>query len=104
MISLTLARIAEAVGVAAPAGSEQVVVRSVEFDTRRIRPGALFVALRGDRVDGHDFAGTAAQAGAVAVLGCAPIDASVPLLRVDDRPDNAAVLSINDVISIHPGG
>ena len=57
----------------APAGSEDVVVRSVEFDTRRIRPGALFVALRGDRVDGHDFAGAAAAAGAVAVLGSGPI-------------------------------
>ena len=33
------------------------MVRSVEFDTRRITPGALFVALRGERTDGHAFAG-----------------------------------------------
>lgn len=96
MIAMRLGRIADAIGAYASAGSEQVVVRSVEFDTRRIRPGALFVALRGDRVDGHDFAGAAAEAGAVAVLGSGPIrvptGVDLPLLRVDDRPDNAGVL------------
>ncbi|HEY5879236.1 MAG TPA: UDP-N-acetylmuramoyl-tripeptide--D-alanyl-D-alanine ligase [Nakamurella sp.] len=89
---MTLAQVAEAVGASAPDGAEQVQVRSVEFDTRRVRPGALFVAMRGDRVDGHEFAAAAAGAGAVAVLGCAPVDAPLPLLRVDDRPDNAGVL------------
>ncbi|HEY7815579.1 MAG TPA: UDP-N-acetylmuramoyl-tripeptide--D-alanyl-D-alanine ligase [Nakamurella sp.] len=93
---MTLAQIAEEIGSYAPAGSEDVVVRSVDFDTRRVRPGALFVALRGDHVDGHDFAGAAAAAGAVAVLGSGPITVPIsvdlPLLRVDDRPDNAAVL------------
>ncbi len=92
MIGMTLAEIADVVGAPVPAGADRVLVRSVEFDTRRLRPGALFVALRGERVDGHDFAGAAAAAGAVAVLGSAPITADVPLLRVDDRPDNAGVL------------
>jgi len=92
MIAMTLAQVADAVGAVVPAGAESVQVRSVEFDTRRLRPGALFVALRGERVDGHDFAGAAADAGAVAVLGCAPVVGDLPLLRVDDRPDNAGVL------------
>ncbi len=92
MIEMTLDRVAAAVGAYAPPGSADVVVRSVEFDTRRLQPGALFVALRGDRVDGHGFAAAAADAGAVAVLGSAPIDAPIPLLRVDDRPDNRGVL------------
>ena len=52
----------------------------MEFDTRRITPGALFVALRGERVDGHAFASTAAAAGAVAVLGSGPIQGDLPLL------------------------
>ena len=77
---MTLAQVAAAIGVPAPAGAEQILVRSVEFDTRRITPGALFVALRGERVDGHAFAATAAAAGAVAVLGSAPIDGDLPLL------------------------
>ena len=96
MIAMTLAQVAAAIGVAVPAGAGEVPVRSVEFDTRRVTPGALFVALRGERVDGHDFAAAAAAAGAVAVLGTrsitVPVDGSIPLLQVADRPDNAGVL------------
>jgi UDP-N-acetylmuramoyl-tripeptide--D-alanyl-D-alanine ligase len=90
---MTLAQIANAIGVPAPAGAAEIVVRSVEFDTRKIAPGALFVALRGERTDGHAFAVAAAQAGAVAVLGSAPIDGGLPLLRIDDPGDNSAVLT-----------
>ena len=41
----------------------------VAVDSRKVRPGDLFVAIRGARVDGHDFAGQAAAAGAKALLG-----------------------------------
>ncbi len=77
---MTLARVAAVIGVPAPIGAEQVLVRSVEFDTRRVTPGALFVALHGERVDGHSFAATAAAAGAVAVLGSGPAAGDLPLL------------------------
>ena len=40
----------------------------VHSDTRSLRPGDLFVALRGERFDAHDFLGAACQAGAVAAL------------------------------------
>ncbi len=80
MILMTLAQVANAIGASAPFGADGIQVRSVEFDTRRITPGALFVALCGDRVDGHAFAGAAAAAGAVAVLGSGPIDGELPLL------------------------
>ena len=80
VIAMTLAQVAEAIGATAPAGADGILVRSVEFDTRRITPGALFVALHGERVDGHAFAATAAAAGAVAVLGSGPIEGDLPLL------------------------
>ena len=89
MIAMTLAQVAAAIGVTAPAGADQVTVSSVEFDTRRITPGALFVALRGENVDGHDYAGAAAHAGAVAVLGTAPIAADLPMLVVRPTSDSA---------------
>ncbi|MBK1680802.1 UDP-N-acetylmuramoyl-tripeptide--D-alanyl-D-alanine ligase [Rhodocyclus tenuis] len=41
---------------------------TVSTDSRRIAPGALFVALRGDKFDGHDFLARAAAQGAVAAL------------------------------------
>ena len=62
---------------------------SVGTDTRALRPGQLFVALRGEKFDGHDFIDTAARAGAVAAM----VDtlwaemhpgAALPLLIVDD--------------------
>jgi UDP-N-acetylmuramoyl-tripeptide--D-alanyl-D-alanine ligase len=45
-----------------------VVFDSVATDTRTLTPGALFVALQGDRFDGHHFVAEAAQQGAVAAL------------------------------------
>ena len=41
---------------------------AVEYDSRRVRPGALFVAVPGARADGHDYLQQAAAAGAVALL------------------------------------
>ncbi len=90
MIPMTLAAAAAATGAAVPVGAADVLVTSVEFDTRQVRPGALFVALAGSRVDGHDFAAAAAAAGAVAVLGSRPVAAGVPELLM---PDESAVLA-----------
>ena len=45
-----------------------VVVSSVEVDSRRVRPGGLFVAIRGERDDGHAYVGDAFAAGAVAAI------------------------------------
>lgn len=49
-------------------GEADVVVTSVTHDSRRVSPGSLFVCLRGDAFDGHDFAATAVADGASAVL------------------------------------
>jgi UDP-N-acetylmuramoyl-tripeptide--D-alanyl-D-alanine ligase len=61
----TLARVARALGTgprgAAPLGG-------ISTDTRSLRPGDLFVALRGERHDAHDFLGEAARAGAAALV------------------------------------
>ena len=45
-----------------------VVLSRIETDSRNAGPGALFVALKGERVDGHDFAQAAASLGASALL------------------------------------
>ncbi|MEO7152503.1 MAG: UDP-N-acetylmuramoyl-tripeptide--D-alanyl-D-alanine ligase [Burkholderiaceae bacterium] len=49
-------------------GDGNVVVERVHSDTRSLQPGDLFVALRGERYDAHDFLAQARAAGAVAVL------------------------------------
>lgn len=64
MIPMTLSRIAEIVGgtlhdVDDPSA---MVTGTVEFDSRRVGPGGLFLALPGARVDGHEHAEAAVAA------------------------------------------
>jgi UDP-N-acetylmuramoyl-tripeptide--D-alanyl-D-alanine ligase len=84
VIPLTLAEVAVATGGRLDAGAdpEAVVGGRVTLDSRSIGPGDLFVALAGQRVDGHDFAVAAVAAGAVAVLAARPV--GVPAVLVDD--------------------
>ncbi|HET9215254.1 MAG TPA: UDP-N-acetylmuramoyl-L-alanyl-D-glutamate--2,6-diaminopimelate ligase [Gaiellaceae bacterium] len=77
----TLGRAAGATAVlrAAPA-----VVTDLVYDARAVTPGALFVCVPGSRADGHDFAPTAVERGAVALLVERPLDLPVPQLLVPD--------------------
>lgn len=59
----------------------------VSIDTRSIQSGDLFVAIRGDRFDGHQYAGAAGEAGACAVVVADDVETSVPVLRVADTRD-----------------
>ena len=68
MKELTLRKIAEAChGTVAPE-AETVTVTGVQSDSRRVRPGDLFVAIKGEKADGHDFVAMAASLGAKAAL------------------------------------
>lgn len=49
-------------------GGADVEVTGVAIDSRTVKPGDLFVAIAGERVDGHQFIAAAIQAGAVAVM------------------------------------
>ncbi|HVM11425.1 MAG TPA: UDP-N-acetylmuramoyl-tripeptide--D-alanyl-D-alanine ligase [Actinomycetota bacterium] len=64
-------------------------VTSVATDTRELRPGSLFVALRGARVDGHDLMDEAARAGAAGALVERSVEAPIPTVEV---PDTGAAL------------
>lgn len=66
-------------------GDGSVAIVRVHSDTRTLQPGDLFVALRGERFDAHDFLAQAQQAGAVAALAeRGLIEAGVPGLQVLD--------------------
>jgi UDP-N-acetylmuramyl-tripeptide synthetase len=43
-------------------------VTSLAYDSRRVAPGALFICIRGEKFNGHDFANSALEKGAVAIL------------------------------------
>lgn len=89
MIDLTVAQIAEIVGgeladISPEAAAERHVTGTVEFDSRAVGPGGLFLALPGARSDGHDHAAAAVAAGAVVVLAARPV--GVPAIVVSPEP------------------
>jgi UDP-N-acetylmuramoyl-tripeptide--D-alanyl-D-alanine ligase len=83
-----LRTIAEVVG--GSTGSDATVTGAV-IDSRRVRSGDLFVALPGERVDGHAFARAAVEAGAAAVLAAHPVD--VPAVVVADPAEALGTLA-----------
>lgn len=80
MIEMSLAEVAEVTGgrLHRATGTERVA--GVEFDSRTVGPGGLFLALPGERADGHAFAAAAVAAGAVAVLAAREVDAPAVLV------------------------
>ncbi len=69
-------------------------ITSLAYDSRAVKPGALFVALAGSKVDGHDYVAAACRQGAAAVLIArdVPVPAGVAILKVPDS--RAAMLAI----------
>ncbi|MEX0676259.1 MAG: UDP-N-acetylmuramoyl-L-alanyl-D-glutamate--2,6-diaminopimelate ligase [Pirellulales bacterium] len=66
------------------AGNADVRVASCSCDSRACRPGDLFVAISGTRVDGHDYALEAVARGAAAIVAERPLAAGVPVCVVPD--------------------
>jgi len=69
-------------------------ITGVAIDTRKLKPGDLFVAIRGERVDGHDYLAEAAERGAVAALVTHKVDSVLPQVVVDD-----SALALGDLAS-----
>lgn len=93
MIDLSLAQIADIVGgqltdISAADAQHTYVTGTVEFDSRAVGAGGLFLALPGARVDGHDHAQAAVAAGAVAVLAARPV--GVPAIVVTPAPGDVS--------------
>jgi UDP-N-acetylmuramoyl-tripeptide--D-alanyl-D-alanine ligase len=83
LIDMTLGEVAAVIGGRlAGADSHTPVSAPVEFDSRKARPGGLFLALPGQHVDGHDYVDSALAAGAVAAIVTRPIAA--PSILVPD--------------------
>src|SRR5213596_4272208 len=65
---LTLSQIAQFAGGSLSAGDARVVIEKVSTDSRTLKPGELFVALRGENFDGHNFIESAAKGGATGAI------------------------------------
>ncbi len=87
--SWTSERVREALGLP-EAGFASRMYSSVSTDTRTLEPGALFVALRGDRFDGTDFVGAATEAGA---------SGAVVERRPTDVPQDFELFEVTDALA-----
>lgn len=101
MIALTLAEIAAVTGGRLNDGAapQAVVSGFVEFDSRKVTPGGLFVALPGDKVDGHQFAAAAVDKGAAAVLAAREVDAPAVLVNAESDADEDVFQAVVDALS-----
>lgn len=68
-------------------------ISSLEMDSREVKPGSLFICIKGYTVDGHDFAQKAVDQGAVAILAERNLDLDVPVIVVKDTKRSMAVLA-----------
>ncbi len=92
---LRVVEITEMLGLASPAGDG--VASGYSIDSRTVRAGDLFFAIRGPRFDGHDFVKAALEAGAVAAVveeGWAAVNAAArQLIAVEDTATALATLA-----------
>jgi UDP-N-acetylmuramoyl-tripeptide--D-alanyl-D-alanine ligase len=84
--AMTAGTIADLTGGRIVAGDAEASVAGVGIDTRTLAAGGLFVALSGERADGHAFLGDAVARGAAAVLvrGSSTVPAGATVIEVDD--------------------
>ena len=104
---MTLAELVQVLGET-PGNLPDVEVRGVAQDSRRVEPGFVFVARRGEVVDGHRFVEGAIERGAVAVVGEASAEEQrafhwhgrVPYLQVEN--DKVALAKLAATFHGHP--
>jgi UDP-N-acetylmuramyl-tripeptide synthetase len=88
---MTLRQLIEGLAGARVIGDASVEVRGVHDDSRKIGTGDVFVAVKGLRSDGHDFAARAIAQGAAAIVVERELDVSVPQVVV---PSTAKALGV----------
>jgi UDP-N-acetylmuramoyl-tripeptide--D-alanyl-D-alanine ligase len=90
MTPLSLAELSAVTGGRLAGGADPgAVVTAVVTDSRDARPGSLFVAVAGERVDGHSYAAAAVRSGAVAVLASRAVDVAAVVV-----PDPVSALGL----------
>ncbi|MFW6692824.1 UDP-N-acetylmuramoyl-tripeptide--D-alanyl-D-alanine ligase [Streptomyces sp. MAR4 CNX-425] len=99
---LGLREIAAVVGGTVEGDAAVTVTAPPVLDGRRAEPGGLFVAVAGERADGHDYAAQAGRAGVVAVLGSRPTP--LPTVVVDDVQAALQALAAHVVARLRRGG
>lgn len=72
---------------------DNIEIQSIENDNRKVEEGSLFVCIKGYTVDGHDFAASAVEKGAVAVISEKELSLKVPVIVVKSTRRALSLLS-----------
>ncbi|WP_239254628.1 UDP-N-acetylmuramoyl-L-alanyl-D-glutamate--2,6-diaminopimelate ligase [Listeria ilorinensis] len=80
--------------------ADDLEITAIEQDSRRVKPGALFICIDGEVVDGHDFAQKAEELGASLIIAEKPVPVTVPTLLV--RDSKRAMAQLADAFYDHP--
>lgn len=80
----TLSELADVCQGRLEGGSPEALVSGVSTDSRALRPGELFVALKGEVHDGHEYAAAACERGAAGLVVARPVAAACPQIVVPD--------------------
>ena len=83
MPRLTFSQLAEMVGGTLVQGGD-VVTSSVVIDSREVKPDSVFFAIKGERLDGHDFLPQALETALGAVVSHVPENTDKAIIKVDD--------------------
>jgi UDP-N-acetylmuramoyl-L-alanyl-D-glutamate--2,6-diaminopimelate ligase len=92
---MRLAELIADLAVEQVAGDGDTEIADLVYDSREAGPGALYLCVRGERVDGHDLAADAIQRGAVALVTDRDLDLDVPQVRVTDVRAAMAPLAVH---------
>ena len=76
--TVRLAKLLRGVEAVAAGSSADVEISEIAYDSRRVKPGTLFVAIRGEKTDGNKFAADAEGRGAAAIISEEPRSEAVP--------------------------
>ncbi len=93
MIKMSLAELTRMLGC--PPTALDNTFQGVSIDSRTLLPGNLFIAIKGEQFDGHDFIANAVQKGATAALVSRQMDVSIPQIQVPDTLEALGKLSLH---------
>ena len=86
------------VSLVATAGDMNVNINKIEFDSRVVSPGDLFVAIKGTQSDGHDFIHSAIEKGAIVIV-CEQFPEHMPayvtFIKVTDSAEALGLMASN---------
>ena len=88
MKSLSLSEVSKYSKGKVDEGAKKIIIDSVSTDSRKLKKGSLFVALKGDNFDGHDYVNEALASGASAAMvnkeTKVGLESNLPLIKVED--------------------